>query len=354
MKRNKYLALAVLMLGLLLVGSFFGARLVKAESPALSQLQAGDQVERCVTVRGVGEIQVIPDQAAIRLGVQTEAESAQAALQQNNTQIQAVLDNLTEAGIPAEDIQTQSIHLSPRYEFDDETESRMLVGYQASNFLAVQTDELDNLGQILDAAVSAGANTIDSINFQISDPQARLEQARQAAVENALTKAQQLADLTGAILGPVATIQEMGGTPSPVAGSVEFAAGAQAVPIAPGSQSIRAEVQITWTLIATHQQTSPTNTGANVTITPGSGPVGTEVDVIAAGFPANTAVEVGIGHWGSEYVVVQTAATDAQGNLSTQVTIPADAESGEEWVVVVAVDRPLGLKVSSNRFTVTD
>lgn len=217
-----------------------------------AQGQEPDRTMRTVQVSGAGEVRTEPDMAVIRLGVQTEDDTAQAALTQNNTQMQAILDVLEDADIASENIQTQTVRLSPRYEFDNN--NRTLVGYTASNIVEVRTEDLGALGTLVDQAVEAGANTIEGISFEISDPGNLMDQARQAAVQNARHKAEELADLTGASLGPILEIRESSNAPVPVEQPLEPAAETAAVPISPGSQRISVNVQMTWTLITSTGQ----------------------------------------------------------------------------------------------------
>jgi hypothetical protein len=219
-----------------------------------SGVQQAEGNVRKVQVSGTGELQVEPDTAVIRLGVQTEADSAQAALRQNNSQMQTLMSSLEDANIPAEDIQTQTIRLSPRYEFDNAGENRTLVGYTASNVLEVRTENLDEIGTLLDRSVESGANTIENIRFEISTSEDLSDRARENAVQNARHKAEQLAELTNATLGPVLEIQESSNTPGPVVRQVDAPAEAAAVPISPGSQNISVQVQITWSLITSNGQ----------------------------------------------------------------------------------------------------
>ena len=46
---------------------------------------------------------------------------------------------------------------------------QILIGYRVSNILSIQTDNIDSAGNIIDAAVSSGANRVDTVSFQLSD-----------------------------------------------------------------------------------------------------------------------------------------------------------------------------------------
>jgi uncharacterized protein YggE len=200
--------------------------------------------------------------AVITIGVETNAEDAGAVLAQNNEQMQALIDTLEGAGIAAEDIQTHSIQL---YSPDAQTfgtqgatqeappdtasgERGPATGYRAVNLVEARVRDLAQVGAVIGQAVQAGANQIYGIRFELSDPQAALDQARQEAWDEALHKAEQWAELTGAALGEVLTINEYQ-SPIPYAAESALARGAPAdVPVEPGTQTIQLEVQVSWRL----------------------------------------------------------------------------------------------------------
>ena len=241
-----------ILIGAILVTTILAGYLGSMQGSArvLSKPEAQQNNNTTVEVSGSGEIQIKPDTARIRLGVQTEAETAQTALNQNSTKMRALIDALENADISSDDIQTQTVRLSPRYNFNDSNNSRSLAGFTASNIVEVRTQNLQNLGTLLDQSVKAGANTIENISFEVSNPENMTDQVRETAVQNARHKAEELADLANATLGPVLEIRETGSTPVPLGQQVEAPVQqAAAVPISPASQSVRVDVQVTWTLI---------------------------------------------------------------------------------------------------------
>lgn len=207
--------------------------------------------ERTLHVNGTGRVSAEPDEATITLGVETEGEEATAAMEENNTRMQALIDALQEAGVLEENIQTETIRLSPRYEEPPEPRpgaQPTLTGFRAVNTVSVRVTDIQMLGDLLSAAVEAGGNRVQSIQFEVSDATTYLEQAREAAWNDAEQKASQLAELAGASLGEVLTIDETSRAPGPVVRQeVEMAAGA-AVPVQPGSETIEVEISITWRL----------------------------------------------------------------------------------------------------------
>jgi uncharacterized protein YggE len=247
----------VTMVAVLLAASW----LLAAPMPPFVRAQDAEDVDepelrRTVSVSGTGQASATPDLAVVSLGVQTQAEEAGEALLQNSEQMQAVIDALKEAGVEAQDIQTQVIRLSPRYEQPTPQTGRTqqgppeLVGFVATNIIEVMVRDLDDLGDLLDAAIQAGGNQIQGIRFEVEDPAELFDQAREAAWEDATHKAEQLAELSDSELGVVLTINESSRTPRPGTERVLSAGAAAAVPIEPGTQLIEINLQVTWLLTA--------------------------------------------------------------------------------------------------------
>lgn len=224
-----------------------------------TQPDATAETMRTISVSGTGQVEAQPDTAIVTLGVQTDAETAGDAMAQNSQQMQDLIDALESAGVDQQDIQTQQLSLQPRYDNQaasnasrgpstQQSSQPELIGYTAVNTVQVRSEDLENLGELLDAAVAAGGNRIDSIGFQVSNSSELLDQAREAAWNDAQSKAEQLAGLAGVELGGVLTISESSQTPFPmVRQSTQFESAA-AVPVQPGTQSVQANVNVTWLL----------------------------------------------------------------------------------------------------------
>jgi uncharacterized protein len=126
-----------------------------------------------------------------------------------------------------------------------------ITGYRATNLVQVQVRDLSTLGSLIDAAVQAGSNQIQDISFTVSEPQSVLSAAREAAWTDAQQKAEELAELAGATLGPVLNISEFSQTPfATFQESAPLGVAADAVPIQPGTQQIQVNLQVVWLLEA--------------------------------------------------------------------------------------------------------
>ena len=202
-----------------------------------------------ISVNGDGSVLVEPDAASISLGVSTVQSSLAEAQAQAETQIQAVLASLKAAGIDDKDIQTSNYSVSLIQNYDQNGMPGEITGYQVNNQLSVTVRDLDKLGDILQSAITAGANTVYGINFIVTDSSAAQSQARTAAVADATKKAQELANAAGGTLGAVLSISESSSQPSM---PVEYAAGAatdaaaKSVSISGGTNAVTVSVSMTF------------------------------------------------------------------------------------------------------------
>lgn len=198
-----------------------------------------------------GESRQVPDIAVVTAGVVTQAQSASAALTDNNRQMRAVFRALDAAGIEERDIQTSSISLNARYDYSDRSEPRLL-GYTASNQLTVRFREIERAGAIIDALVAQGVNQINGPSLQIDAPEAAMDEARRDAIAKARQRAELYAAATGMRVVRIAAISEAGAARPPMvmAGRAMMMDAEQSAPlqIAAGEQRLTASVSVTFEL----------------------------------------------------------------------------------------------------------
>ena len=230
-------AAAAVAVALLVAAALAG---VGRPDPATGETQ---KPEHAVTVNGLGEVETVPDEAQLSVGVTTQAETARAAADANAEKMNAVIAALREAGIDEKDIQTQNISLEPQFR-----RNAGIYAYRASNTVAAKSG-LEELAAALDAAVEAGATQTYGISLSRSDQEKLYRDALADAVDDAKAKAQALAKAGDFDLGGVIRVQE-GGTGLPFAAqdmAVSAEMRAQA-PIAPGTQKVTANVAVTFAL----------------------------------------------------------------------------------------------------------
>lgn len=207
---------------------------------------------RTLSVSGTGTVMAAPDIVRITAGVESRAQQAGQALSANTAAMQAAFAVLQQAGITLKDLQTSNFSISPDYYRDKNNSARpaVIIGYRVSNQLNVTVRNVAALGGILDTLVRQGINNIHNINFSVSNPQAKLDQARQKAIAEARRKAILYAQAAGARLGQVLNISEGSSSNRPSPRQFRSAAmlGAVAVPIAGGQQSLSVTVSVSWAL----------------------------------------------------------------------------------------------------------
>ena len=224
-----------LMKNSLLLGLALAVALV---APALA-------ADRTITMTGHGEVRAAPDMVSVTAGVTTSAATAAAALAANTARMKSVFASLEKLGVAEKNIQTVNFSVSPQYATGNNEPPR-LTGYQVNNEVSVRLDDVTKLGGALDALVSAGANQMNGISFDIREPAPLLEKARTGAVADAQLRAQTYAKAAGVTLGAIQSISEGGGEVRPLRMAAPMVFAAKAVPVAAGEQSVTADVSIVW------------------------------------------------------------------------------------------------------------
>ena len=233
--------LALGMLAAVLAGPLLSVRPILATDPNSS-------AEHTISVSGTGHIVLSPDIADLRLGVSSTAKTVKEARSLAAASMTAVLASLKKLGIADKDIQTTTLSLQPTYDYSTGTTPPRLTGYQLSNAVAVTVRNLDNVGDAIDAALAAGATTLDGVSFRVADQAAAEAQARQAAMTEAKAKAKSLADAAGISIAGVVSISETSApVPYPIYyGSAATGAKDVATPVQPGSTEVTVTVTVVY------------------------------------------------------------------------------------------------------------
>lgn len=213
-------------------------------APALAQ-----QSPPTLTANGEGTENAAPDIAIVTLGVLSQSETARAALDANNEQMEAVIQSIRGESVEDKDIQTTGFSISPVYNepsprSNGEPVAPTIVGYQVSNQVRVVIRDLDKTGSVLDKAVTAGANQAASISFDIAERDALVNKAIEAAIADAKAKAELMAEAAGVRLVRILSVNagEGGGAPR----FDRVAVQAKAVPVMRGQLGISANASINW------------------------------------------------------------------------------------------------------------
>jgi uncharacterized protein YggE len=201
--------------------------------------------DRLVTVTGEGSIAVAPDAAVLRIGVSTQAKTAADASDANAHRMAAVLGAIKDSGVAERDVQTAWLSLQPQYD-SSKPGAPHLIGFQVTNQVTVKVRDIKALPIMLDRAITAGANEMSGIEFIVSGQSKLLDQVRDQAIADAHRKADLYVKAAGGHLGHVVTITEEG-APPPMR-PVVTAMRSGAVPVAPGEQTLKASVTVSYAL----------------------------------------------------------------------------------------------------------
>ncbi len=217
-----------------------------AQQASITQSIAGTRLD----ISATGEVTRVPDLAIISAGVVTRASSARSALQQAANKMARVRAALTRAGVADRDIQTSNINLNPDYAYENNRPPR-LTGYNASNQVTVRFRDIANAGEILDALVAEGANSINGPTLTIDRPEAALDEARTRAIAAGRSRAELYARGMGLRVVRVVAVSESGGSypvPPPMPMMRAEAASDASTRIDPGEQKLQVTLAMTFEL----------------------------------------------------------------------------------------------------------
>lgn len=228
-----------------LAGSFAPSRTASAQDVAPITLP------RTITVVGEGKVSVEPDIARINIGVEVMRPSVLEASEANQEVVDSVLAALSNSGIPEEDMQTSNFSVYAERYGPNGPLPEDQINYRVTNTVNVKVRDLEAIGDVLDAAMGAGANNIYGIEFAVDDTSSYASDARAAAVEDARARAEELASLTGVTLGDVVSVSEVIGTAVPFQNNFRADAigmGGGGTSMLPGQLELTTQLQIVYTI----------------------------------------------------------------------------------------------------------
>lgn len=204
-----------------------------------------------LSVSAQAESRRVPDVATMSTGVVTRAADANAAMRANAAQMDKVMAAIRAAGIAERDIQTSGVNLNPDYRYE-ENKAPVITGYQASNTVNLKVRDLSKLGKALDALVASGANQVNGPSFEIDQPEAAYDEARQAALKKAQTRAEMYAKSLGLRVRRIVSISEGGGfrppVPMPMMAMARGKAESFDTAISPGETTLSASLDVVFEL----------------------------------------------------------------------------------------------------------
>ena len=230
-----------LLIALVVVSLTTGCRAVQTTSNSPSSV---------LNVTGIGTVNIQPDIARVSIGVQTQSNDAGEALAENTSNANAIREVLVGKGVADGDIQTSNFSIYQTvdyYDYNPEERSENQKTFVVQNTVSVTIRDLSLLGEVLEAVVDQGANTIYGITFDIDDSEAAYTEARDLAIQDAQAQAEAIADAAGVRLGEISSISIYDSGAPATLEAAEMAAGiGGSVPISTGTLKIQVSVYITY------------------------------------------------------------------------------------------------------------
>jgi len=222
---------------------------LSAQSPA----SAGAVSSPSLVTSGQGEAKVTPDRVSVLVNVQTRASTAAAAAATNAQRTKAVLDALGSLGLPKDQLSTEGYSAYPEMSYDRAGGTPRVTGYVVTNSVRAESKRVEQAGAIIDAALGAGANLINSLSFYASSIDEPRRQAIALAVASARADAEAMAQAAGGRLGALQELSTQGPTVPPrpmfdVAARGKMAM-AEQTPINPGQQTVNVFVTPRWSFV---------------------------------------------------------------------------------------------------------
>jgi len=218
------------------------------EGPDVSILYGQQQVGIWVT--GEGKATATPDVVLLNLGVEAEAKSVAQAQKDAAEAMTKVIRALKERGVAEKDIQTTRFSIEPVTRWIEKENRPEIIGYKVTNIVLAKIREVEKAGNIIDAVAEAGGNLtrITNISFAVDNPAELYNQAREKALQDAMSKAQQIAGVTNTKLGKLIYVSEGVPYTPPVIRDYAFKAAevVPSTPISPGELEFRVNVQMVY------------------------------------------------------------------------------------------------------------
>ncbi len=239
---NRYTIAAIAALALLAAACGTGG----GSTPQEITVNTSEQATSGISVTGMGEVTGTPDTVEVGLGVSVLADTVDEAAATAAEKAQDLIDSLISNGVAEEDIATTDYSIYPEYDYSSNQER--LTGYRVNNTVRAKIRSIESTGTVIDAAVAAGGDnvTVNGLSFSIEDNDELVSAAREAAWNDAMAKATQLAELSGQALGDATSISEtvsMPPVPVPYA-SEEAGADRAMTPIEPGTSAVTITLQV--------------------------------------------------------------------------------------------------------------
>ncbi len=187
--------------------------------PLFVQAQVQQVMPPMISVNGLGEVKVQPNEVVVTLGVELRDNGLDQVRKQTDKKAAAIIAYLKKQGVEAKNIQTSYMNVQPMFNNISSDYGKTTPDfYMANKTMTFVLTKLDKFDEVVSGLYGVGVNRVDGITFRVSDVEKYKEEARKKAVQDAKTKAAALTNELGAKVGKVYAISENtnGGGPQPL------------------------------------------------------------------------------------------------------------------------------------------
>lgn len=184
MKRNFKMVSAIVLVTMIFTLMTVGIN----GSNAVDALEVDKEV-KIITSNGMAVMSARPDVAYITVGVIEEGKELADIQDKSNKKMTSVIEELEALGIEEKDIKTLNFNISPKYDWSEKSEGR-IVGYIVNNMVQVTINDLNKVGIVIDKVSLNGSNSISNLRFGLKDESALYNKALELAVKDAKEKAE--------------------------------------------------------------------------------------------------------------------------------------------------------------------
>ena len=149
-------------------------------------------VNSTVYTTGTALARLAPDRVFISIGVETTDKTAKDALSLNSGLMNNIISGLKSDGLKPNETQTSFFNIIPLYNYTESGTILNVTGFTVTNSVEIESSNLDNVSQWIDTAVASGANSINSIDFSVTEK--KLEDTRTKLITDAISNAEQKAE----------------------------------------------------------------------------------------------------------------------------------------------------------------
>ena len=164
------------------------------------------EYRKTINVSGKGMVFAKPDIGQVDLSVLVESDTVAKAVAESNNKMNKINQAIKELGVKEEDLKTTAYNINPKYQYT--AGKSVIVGYEVYQTLQIKIRDLDKSSQILEKAAGLGANQVGSLTFTMDDEEKLKDEARKKAIEDAKSKAKEIASSLGIRLGKVLGFSE--------------------------------------------------------------------------------------------------------------------------------------------------